>query len=365
MGRDGGALMSVVVVTGSAGLVGTAVARHFASLGMTVVGIDNCMREIFFGPAASVVDNLRSVERDLGSRYEHHHLDVRDRPGLSAIFARCGKSVSLVVHAAAQPSHNWAAGDPHTDFGINATGTLNVLDQVRIHCPDAVVVHCGSSTVYGDRLNMLPFVERTSRWDLPETHEYYDGLPEDAPIDQTKHTLFGASKLAADILAQEYGRYFGLRTTVLRLGQICGPALAATRQHGMPAFVVRSLMERRPYEITGFAGKQVRDLIHPVDLLAAITAVLRRPGCGAVYNLGGGRGNSFSVLEVIELAEEVAGAAMSVSFSGATREGDRKWWVTNNSSFARDHPEWRLTRSTRDVLMEIHQANLERWVPTV
>ncbi|GAA1383023.1 NAD-dependent epimerase/dehydratase family protein [Catellatospora chokoriensis] len=353
--------MSVAVVTGAAGLVGSAAARHFAARGMHVVGVDNCMRETFFGADGSVRPNLVKLERDLGTAYTHCQVDVRDRGTLDRIFQRYGADVTVVVHAAAQPSHNWAGEDPRTDFDINAVGTLNVLDNARLHCPDAVVIHCSSSTVYGDHVNSLPFVERESRWDLPPEHPYYEGTPETAPIDHTKHTLFGVSKLSADVMAQEFGRYYGLRTAVLRSGLVCGPELAATMQHGMPGFVLRSLMEGRPYVIKGFGGKQVRDALHTSDLLAAFDAVIADPRPGEAYNLGGSRANSCSVLEVIALAQDITGLEMQVSFAQGQREGDRRWWITNNRKFMEHFPHWRLGTSLRQILVEIHEANADRW----
>ncbi len=248
--------MSVALVTGAGGLIGSEAVRHFAGLGLDVVGIDNDMRSQFFGREASTAWNVRRLARDLGSAYMHFDLDIRDRDGLGSVFKKFGSDVSVVIHTAAQPSHDWAVRDPFTDFDVNAVGTLNVLQNVREHCEEAPFIHCSTNKVYGDGPNRLPFVELETRFELAEGHPYAGGIAEDMSIDQVLHSVFGASKVAADVMVQEYGRYFGMRTVVFRGGTLTGPAHSATELHGYLAYLMRCNMEQRVYKIFGYKGKK-------------------------------------------------------------------------------------------------------------
>jgi CDP-paratose 2-epimerase len=352
--------VSVALVTGSGGLIGSEAVRHFAGLGLQVVGIDNDMRRQFFGPEASTAWNVLRLTSELGEAYTHHDTDIRDRDGLAAIFRHYGRDIAVVIHTAAQPSHDWAVREPFTDFDINATGTLNVLQNVREHCVEAPVIHCSTNKVYGDRPNSLPLVERETRWEIAPGHPYEQGIAEDMPIDACLHSVFGASKVAADIMVQEYGRYFGMKTACFRGGTLTGPAHAATELHGFLAYVMRCNMERRLYKIFGYGGKMVRDAIHSHDVVAAF---FRAPRSAAVYNLGGGRHSNCSHLEAFALAEKITGTEMVTEYHEANRIGDHQWWIGSNAAFQRDYPQWKQTYDVPMILQEIYEANVDKWVP--
>jgi CDP-paratose 2-epimerase len=249
------------------------------------------------------------------------------------------------------------------DFDINAAGTLNVLQNVREHCPDAPVIHCSTNKVYGDRPNSLPFTEHETRWELDPTHPYAAGIDETMSIDTCLHSLFGASKTAADLLVQEYGRYFGLRTACFRGGTLTGPGHSATELHGFLAYVMRCAMERRTYKLIGYKGKQVRDAIHSHDVIAAFEAFFRAPRSGEVYNLGGGRHSNASNLEAIALAEKISGNEMVVEHVDTPRTGDHIWWISSNARFEQHYPDWQLTHDVPMIMQEIHEANADRWTP--
>jgi CDP-paratose 2-epimerase len=355
--------VSVAVVTGSAGLIGAEAAAHFGGLGFEVVGVDNDMRSVFFGPEASTAWTRRRLEDTLGSTYRHHHLDVRDREAIDRVFRTYGEAIELVVHTAAQPSHDWAAREPYTDFDINAVGTLNLLEATRQRAPEATFIFTSTNKVYGDTPNRLPLVELDTRWEVERGHTYFDGIREDMSIDDTLHSLFGVSKLAADVLVQEYGRYFGLRTACFRGGTLTGPHHSAAELHGFLAYVMRCVMTRKRYTVFGYKGKQVRDAIHSRDLISAFDAFFRAPRVAEVYNIGGGRFSNASVLEAIELSEEIAGERLDWTYEEANRIGDHIWWIGDNGRFQSQYPDWKLEYDVRRILEEMHQANAERWGP--
>jgi CDP-paratose 2-epimerase len=325
------------------------------------VGVDNDMRRVFFGPEASTAWNRRRVEQALGKGYVHYDLDVRNREEVLRLFARHGRAVELVIHAAAQPSHDWAAKQPFVDFDINAVGTLNVLEATRLHAPDAAFVFTSTNKVYGDRPNSLPLVELETRWEIERDHTYWDGIREHMPLDACLHSLFGASKVAADVLVQEYGRYFGLPTACFRGGTLTGPNHSAAELHGFLAYVMRCVMTGRPYTVFGYKGKQVRDAIHSEDLIRAFHEFFKAPRVAEVYNIGGGRFSNASVVEAIALAEEIAGEALEWSYSEQNRVGDHVWWIGDNGRFERDYPGWRLEYDVPRILREIHAVNHDRW----
>jgi CDP-paratose 2-epimerase len=356
--------VSVVLVTGSAGLIGSEAVRHFGSLGFDIVGIDNDMRQRFFGPEASTWWNVSRLANELGPTYRHHDVDVRDRDGLTRIFKRYGSGIALVIHTAAQPSHDWAVRDPYTDFDVNAVGTLNVLQNVREHCIDTPVIHCSTNKVYGDRPNTLPLAELESRWEIEPGHPYEQGIQEDMPVDSCLHSIFGASKVAADVMVQEYGRYFDMKTACFRGGTLTGPGHAATELHGFLAYIMRCAMERRPYKIYGYQGKQVRDAIHSHDVIAAFEAFFRAPRSAEVYNLGGGRHSNASVLEAIWLAEKICGTELAHSYVDSNRIGDHVWWIGSNARFMAHYPGWEVTYDVPAILQEIYEANVDRWMPS-
>jgi CDP-paratose 2-epimerase len=299
----------------------------------------------------------------LGDGYEHHDLDIRDRSSMLALFQRYGAAIELVVHTAAQPSHDWAAREPFTDFDINAVGTLNLLEATRLHAPEAVFVFTSTNKVYGDSPNALPYVELETRWELEPGHRYEGGIDESMSIDSSLHSLFGASKVAADVLVQEYGRYFGLRTTCFRGGTLTGPNHAAAELHGFLAYVVRCALTRTPYTIFGYGGKQVRDAIHSSDLINAFDAFFRAPRVAEVYNIGGGRFSNVSVLEAIALVQEVTGEEIATTYRDEARVGDHIWWISDNGRFAAHYPGWSLAYDARAIAAELHERNRERWTP--
>lgn len=355
--------MSVAVVTGSAGLIGSEAVRHFAGLGLDVVGIDNDMRREFFGAEASTAWNVVRLTSELGHAYTHFNVDIRNRDELARIFARYGKDVAVVIHTAAQPSHDWAVRDPFTDFDINAGGTLNVLQNVREHCIEAPVIHCSTNKVYGDRPNSLPLTERETRWEIDSAHPYADGIAEDMSIDACLHSVFGASKVAADVMVQEYGRYFGMKTACFRGGTLTGPAHSGTELHGYLSYLMRCNMERRTYKIFGYKGKMVRDSIHSHDVLTAFEAFFRAPRSAAVYNLGGGRFANSSHMEAFALAEKISGVEMKTEYVETNRVGDHIWWIGSNAAFQADYPEWKQVYDVPAIMQEIYEANVDRWQP--
>src|SRR3954453_153603 len=279
------------------------------------------MRQEFFGAEASTAWNVRRLSDELGSAYSHHGVDIRDREALSKIFSRYGREIAVVVHTAAQPSHDWAVRDPFTDFDVNAVGTLNLLQNVREHCIEAPFIHCSTNKVYGDRPNQLPLVEREPRWEIEPGPPYENGIKEDMSIDACLHSVFGASKVAADVMVQDYGRYFGMKTACFRGGTLTGPAHSATELHGYLGYVMRCNMERRTYKIFGYKGKMVRDSIHSHDVLTAFEAFFPKPRSGAVYNLGGGRFSNSSHLEAFALAGKISGTEMITEYVEQNRIG--------------------------------------------
>jgi CDP-paratose 2-epimerase len=354
--------MSVAVITGSCGLIGFESSLHFGKE-LTVAGVDNDLRAAFFGPEASTRGSRERLERQLGSAYEHHDMDIRDRAGVLGLFERYGREISLVVHTAAQPSHDWAAREPFTDFDINAVGTLNLLEATRLHAPEAVFVFTSTNKVYGDTPNSLPYVELEQRWELEPGHRFERGIDESMSIDTSLHSLFGASKVAADVLVQEYGRYFGLRSVCFRGGTLTGPNHAAAELHGFLAYVVRCAMTRTPYTIFGYRGKQVRDAIHSSDLIACFDAFYRAPRAAEVYNIGGGRHSNVSVIEAIELVQEVTGEEITWNYRDEARVGDHIWWISDNGRFASHYPEWSQRYDVRATTEELFERNRELWLP--
>jgi CDP-paratose 2-epimerase len=289
-------------------------------------------------------------------------LDIRDADGVMGLFARHAREIELVVHTAAQPSHDWAASDPQTDFTVNANGTLNLLQAAREHTPDATFVFTSTNKVYGDRPNELPLVELETRLELPEDHRWHGGVDLQMPIDLCTHSLFGVSKAAADLLVQEYGRYFGMPTVCFRGGCLTGPQHAGAQLHGFLAYLMRCTVTGERYTVFGYGGKQVRDNIHAVDVTRAFAAFHANPRPAAVYNLGGGRQSNISMLEAIEACQRISGRELDWTLSDQARIGDHRWWISDISDFKRDHPGWDITFGIEDVLQEIHDHNLETWL---
>jgi CDP-paratose 2-epimerase len=352
---------AVAIVTGSGGLVGSESVRHFVAEGFEVVGIDNDMRAYFFGSGASTAPNTERLLAELGASFRPLRLDIRDGEALARVFADHSPRIELIVHAAAQPSHDWAASQPHIDFTVNANGTLNLLEAARRHAPDATFVFTSTNKVYGDTPNRLPLMELQTRLELPEEHPWYSGIDLDMSIDLCTHSLFGVSKAAADLLVQEYGRYFQMPTVCFRGGCLTGPQHAGAQLHGFLAYLMKCTVTGERYTVFGYAGKQVRDNIHVHDLVRAFHAFHNDAHPAAVYNIGGGRENSVSVLEAIELCQEIAGQALDRRYSPHARIGDHRWWISDLEDFERDYPQWRLTIGIRELLRDIYERNVERW----
>jgi len=353
--------MSVAIVTGAAGLIGSEASRHFAEQGLDVVGIDNDMRRRFFGDEASTKWQQQSLETELGNRYRHVDADIRNKGDIDDIFERYGDDIKLVVHTAAQPSHDWAAREPHTDFTVNAVGTLNLLEATRQSAPEAVFIFTSTNKVYGDTPNRLPLHETETRRDIEESHPHATVISEDMSIDQTLHSLFGASKVAADVMVQEYGRYFDMNTACFRGGCLTGPNHSGTQLHGFLAYLVKCATTGTPYTVFGYNGKQVRDNIHSADLISAFDNFFRAPRSGEVYNIGGGRFSNCSMLEAITICEEITGREMNWTYSEENRVGDHMWWVSDVAKFQNHYPDWQLTRNVAAICREIYDVNVERW----
>jgi CDP-paratose 2-epimerase len=353
--------MPVAIVTGSAGLIGSETVRTFCTLGFEVVGIDNDLRRTFFGDEASTDWNRRALEQEFPDQYRHVAIDIRDQSRIDQLFRSYGSAIDLVVHAAAQPSHDWAARDPIMDFTVNANGTLVILEATRRFCPEAVVIFTSTNKVYGDTPNRLPLVELETRWEVEPGHRYADGIDETMSIDASTHSVFGASKVAADVMTQEYGRYFGMRTTIFRGGCLTGPSHSGTALHGFLAYLMKCVCTGQPYTVYGYKGKQVRDNIHSADLVAAFCQVFRAPRAGEVYNIGGSRTCNCSMLEAIALCEEIAGRRLDWSYTDENRIGDHIWYISDTSKFRAHYPEWKQHYDLRALLQEIYQQNIERW----
>ena len=352
--------MSIAVVTGSGGLVGGEAARLFSRRGLHVVGVDNDMRACFFGPEASTAWQSRQLARELKD-FTHQSLDIRDNAGIDALFARYGQAISVIVHCAAQPSHDWAAREPHMDFTINANGTLNLLEAARRHCPSAVFIFTSTNKVYGDRPNTFELVELDSRFELtPGQRWAEDGFDEDLSIDQSMHSLFGVSKIAADVMVQEYGRYFGLKTVCFRCGCLTGAGHSPTQLHGFLAYLVKCAVSCTPYTIFGYKGKQVRDNIHAKDLVEAFWAFFQNPRAGEVYNMGGGRFSNCSMIEAITIAETVTSRPMRINYQEANRQGDHIWWISDVRKFQSHYPDWSYRYDIPAIMEDICEAMQRR-----
>src|ERR1700731_3633945 len=348
-------MRGTIIVSGPAGLIGSETVKRFAKDDAHVVGIDNDMRAQFFGAEASTRKIRDELIKDVRG-YEHHDIDIRDAHAITELFKQhCGK-IEAVVHTASQPSHDWAARDPQTDFTVNANGTLNLLEAARNFCPEAPFVFTSTNKVYGDTPNRLPLRELPKRWEIEPGHEYEPGISETMSIDYTKHSLFGASKAAADLLVQEYGRYFGMPTVCFRGGCLTGPAHAGADLHGFLSYLMICTVTGRPYRVFGYNGKQVRDNIHSADLVDAFAAFIRAPRVAEVYNIGGSRHSNCSMLEAINLCEEISGRCLTWKYEEANRMGDHIWWISDVRKFQAHYPEWKFRYGLREIIDEIHAA---------
>jgi len=352
--------MKIAIVTGSAGLIGSQACDFFSERGYKIIGIDNDMRAYFFGEGSSTKDSLESLKSKIND-YEHYNIDIRDYQKLNEVFSKYKSDIDIVIHTAAQPSHDWAANEPLTDFSINATGTMNMLEVTRLNCPKATFIFTSTNKVYGDTPNYLDLIETDTRWELnKETFKYNHCLGSDASInenmsiDNTKHSVFGASKVAADIMCQEYGKYFGMNVGIFRGGCLTGPNHAGAELHGFLSYLVKCIVNDKPYTIFGYKGKQVRDNIHSWDLVNMFWHFHQNPKQGEVYNAGGGRDNSTSILEAIETINRIAGTNWNnYTISEQNRIGDHIWYISDLRKFRTHYPEWNITISLEETIKQM------------
>lgn len=353
--------MSVAIVTGSAGLIGSESVSFLAEKFDTIVGIDNNLRQYFFGQDGSTKWNQQRLTNTYNN-YKHYDVDIREVSALKRVFDEYGKEIKLIIHTAAQPSHDWAAREPLTDFSVNATGTLNMLELTRLTCPDAVFIFTSTNKVYGDTPNLLPLKETATRWEIEEAHPYHKaGIDESMSIDQSKHSLFGASKVAADVLVQEYGKYFGMKTGIFRGGCLTGPNHSGAQLHGFLSYLMKCAITGQQYTIFGYKGKQVRDNIHSHDLVNMFWHFYKNPKTGEVYNAGGGRFANCSMLEAIKLCEEISGNKMIFTYTDTNRIGDHIWYISDLTKFKTHYPEWTWTYGLTETLEEIFNSLRSRF----
>jgi CDP-paratose 2-epimerase len=352
--------MNIAIVTGSSGLIGSESVSFFTGKFDKVIGIDNNLRSYFFGADGDTSWNKNRLTEQYPN-FETRSIDIRDNNAIENLFKEFGTDIKLVLHAAAQPSHDWAAKEPFTDFSVNATGTLNLLEYTRLHAPDAVFIFTSTNKVYGDNPNYLPLIETETRWEIDENHPYYkNGIDELMSIDHTKHSLFGASKVAADVLVQEYGRYFGMKTGVFRGGCLTGPNHSGAQLHGFLSYLMKCAITGNHYTIFGYKGKQVRDNIHSHDLVNMFWEYYQNPRMGEVYNAGGGRFANCSMLEAIALCEQISGNKMSYSYAEQNRIGDHIWYISDVSKFMNHYPNWKYEYNLQDTLVQMHNSMLAR-----
>ncbi|TGN08047.1 NAD-dependent epimerase/dehydratase family protein [Leptospira ilyithenensis] len=348
--------MGVVIITGSAGLIGAESVRFFANKGYQIVGIDNDMRKDFFGEEASTHWQRKQLEESIPN-YKHYSVDIRNQESIFPIFKEYNDDIELVIHAAAQPSHDWAAKDPFKDFTVNANGTLVLLEAVRLYSPKSVFIFTSTNKVYGDTPNYLPLVEMEKRWEIDEKHPYFRyGIDESMSIDQTKHSLFGSSKVAADVMVQEYGKYFGIKTGVFRGGCLTGPGHSGTALHGFLAYLMKCAITGQHYNVFGYKGKQVRDNIHSYDLVNMFYHFLKNPKAGEVYNAGGSRHSNCSMMEAIEQCEKITGKKMNYTYMEDNRIGDHIWYISDVRKFQKHYPDWKYNYDLNDILVQIYDA---------
>jgi len=343
-------------ITGSCGLIGSEVSLYFSRQGFRIAGLDNNQRAVFFGPAGDTSWVLERLRASIPG-YEHHSVDIRDRDAILGLVAELNPAV--IIHTAAQPSHDRAAAIPFDDFDVNATGTLNLLEAARRACPESPFIHMSTNKVYGDRPNTIPLRELETRWEYDDP-AYLNGIPESFPIDQSKHSLFGASKVASDVMTQEYGRYFGMPTCCLRGGCLTGPNHSGVELHGFLSYLVRCNVEEREYKVFGYQGKQVRDNIHSEDVARMMHEFYRHPRCGEVYNLGGGKENSCSILESFRMVEQITGKGQRYAYVEQNRAGDHICYYSDLSKLKSHFPSWGITKSLKVILQEIADSWMAR-----
>ena len=345
------------IITGSTGLIGSSTCEFYLNKKKPIIGIDNDLRKYFFGTHGSNKWKEKKLRKD--KNYKHYSVDIRNKLKIFEIFKKYKKKIKAVIHTAAQPSHDWAAKEPFTDFDVNANGTLNLLEALRKYCPNASFVFTSTNKVYGDTPNFLPLEEKKLRYEIKKSHKFFKkGIDETMSIDHTTHSIFGASKAAADLLVQEYGRYFNLKTVTFRGGCLTGENHSGAQLHGFLSFLIKSIINNKNYSVFGYKGKQVRDNIHSIDVVSAFDEFIKKPlRGGKVYNLGGGRENSCSILEAIKMIEEISGKKSKYKILNKNRIGDHIWWISDNSEFKKDYPRWKIKIKLKKSLekMIIHE----------
>ena len=349
----------MIIVTGAGGLIGSQAVNHFTSLGMDVVGIDNNMRSYFFGQDGDVSSSIDALKSN--KRYKHHNIDIRDFNELEIVFKKYNSSIIAIIHCAAQPSHDWACKEPITDFSINAQGTINLLELCRQYSSNAVFIFTSTNKVYGDKPNFLPLVELETRWSIDPMHTgAAEGIDENFGIDNTLHSVFGASKVAADIMVQEYGKYFGMKTGCFRGGCLTGPNHRGAELHGFLSYLVKACVNEKHYTVFGHKGKQVRDNIHSYDLIVAFEKFIENPRAGEVYNIGGGKYANISMLEAIQKIQKICGKELSYDISDSPRIGDHIWYVSDLRKFMNHYPGWKITKNIDDILEEMIEKECQK-----
>ena len=345
--------MKTAIITGSSGLIGSEACKFFHSQGFFTVGIDNDMRKYFFGDEASTKPMESTLKNSLDN-FKHYSIDIRNVEELEKVFKEYNTDIDVIIHTAAQPSHDWAAKEPFTDFSVNATGTINLLEMTRLHCPKAAFIFTSTNKVYGDTPNFLPLVELEKRWEVDESHPYFEhGIDESMSIDNCKHSIFGASKVAADIMVQEYGKYFGMNTAAFRGGCLTGPTHQGAELHGFLAYLIKCAVSGNHYTIFGYKGKQVRDNIHSVDLINAFWNYYQNPRQGEVYNIGGSRHSNISMIEAIEQIEAISGHKLNYTLSDNNRIGDHIWYVSDVNKFKSHYPDFSYQYDIDRILREM------------
>ena len=348
--------MSIVLITGSNGLVGSESVNFFSKKGFDVVGIDNNLRKFFFGNEASTIWLKNSLIKQ-NKKYQHFSIDIRNYTALEKIFKKFKKNISLIIHCAAQPSHDYGKNHPIIDFNVNASGTLNLLDLTKKYCDNSPFIFMSTNKVYGDNPNKLKLIEKKKRWELDADHKYFRGIDENFSIDNCTHSFFGVSKTYADLIVQEYGKNVGLKTVCFRGGCITGPNHSGAKLHGFLSFLVKQTLAEKRYTIIGYKGKQVRDNLHSSDLINCFWEFYKKPKKGVVYNIGGGRYSNCSIVEVIDKIENLTKTKIKIQFLKENRVGDHIWYISNNKKFKKDYPNWKQKYNTDKIIRELIEQN--------
>jgi len=349
--------MSVVIVTGSTGLVGSETVKFFCGKGFDVIGIDNNLRKFFFGSDGSTTWMKNKLLKNY-KNFENFNIDIRNVNKLKKIFQKFQKNISLIVHCAAQPSHDYGKNYPIIDFNVNATGTLNLLELTKKYCPNSPFIFMSTNKVYGDNPNKLKIIEKKSRWELNKNHKYFKGIDEKFSIDECTHSFFGVSKTYADLIVQEYGKNVGLKTVCFRGGCITGPNHSGARLHGFLSYLVKVSLSKRKYSLIGYKGKQVRDNLHSNDLVKCFWEFYKKPRSGEIYNIGGGRYSNCSVMEALETVENLKKINIKKKFIKTPRVGDHIWYISNLNKFKKHYPKWKQFYNTRKIIEELVETSI-------